>query len=66
MDHSWTVVGIVDRLTHRQARGVERATVTWMRARYVVSWGETHRGEFDDAFPDETPPTARRQGADAA
>jgi hypothetical protein len=32
MDHNWTVVGIVERLTHRQALGVERATITWMRA----------------------------------
>ncbi|TXS44245.1 hypothetical protein [Streptomyces sp. t39] len=34
--------------------------------RYAVSWGETHRSEFDDAFPDEAPPGARSQGADAA
>jgi hypothetical protein len=33
--------------------------------RYAVSWGATHRAEFDDAFPDEAPPAARR-GADAA
>ncbi|MEV4334189.1 hypothetical protein AB0K02_27290 [Streptomyces sp. NPDC049597] len=25
-----------------------------------------HRDEFDDAFPDEAPPTSRHQGADAA
>ncbi|WP_225804180.1 hypothetical protein [Streptomyces sp. NK15101] len=34
--------------------------------RYAVSWGETHRAEFDDAFPDEIPPTGREHGADAA
>ncbi|MFF1269184.1 hypothetical protein ACFVZE_25460 [Streptomyces anulatus] len=32
MDHSWTVVGVVDRLNHRQAVVVERAAITWMRA----------------------------------
>jgi len=32
MHHSWAVVGIVDRLTHRQARDVEQAAIAWMRA----------------------------------
>ncbi|MFE9913079.1 hypothetical protein [Streptomyces clavifer] len=34
--------------------------------RYAAAWGENHRNEFDDAFPDEIPPPARRQEADAA
>ncbi|WP_328940355.1 hypothetical protein OG259_00680 [Streptomyces sp. NBC_00250] len=34
--------------------------------RYAVSWGDTHRTEFDDAFPDEIPPATRERGADAA
>ncbi|MCX4985784.1 hypothetical protein [Streptomyces sp. NBC_00572] len=34
--------------------------------RYAVSWGEIHRAEFDDAFPDEIPPATRERGADAA
>ncbi|MFF7183091.1 hypothetical protein [Streptomyces sp. NPDC008121] len=35
--------------------------------RYAVSWGDAHRTEFDDAFPDEAPPSTRhQQGADAA
>ncbi|MGZ2359925.1 hypothetical protein LRE75_25035 [Streptomyces sp. 372A] len=33
--------------------------------RYAASWGEAHRDEFDDAFPDEIPPTQER-GANAA
>ncbi|MGQ4489736.1 hypothetical protein LRE75_35930 [Streptomyces sp. 372A] len=33
--------------------------------RYATSWGETHGDEFDDAFPDEIPPSQER-GADAA
>lgn len=32
MDHNWTVVGVIERLTRCQARGVERATIAWMRA----------------------------------
>ncbi|WP_405895194.1 hypothetical protein OG612_45035 (plasmid) [Streptomyces sp. NBC_01527] len=32
IEHSWTVVGVVDRLTRRQALSVERAAITWMRA----------------------------------
>ncbi|MER7986744.1 hypothetical protein ABTY53_14245 [Streptomyces noursei] len=27
--------------------------------RYAVAWGEGHRSEFDEAFPDEVPPAAR-------
>ncbi|MCI3928066.1 hypothetical protein [Streptomyces sp. AN091965] len=34
--------------------------------RYAVSWGEQHRAEFDEAFPDEAPPSARAQGTEAA
>ncbi|MFI9122468.1 hypothetical protein [Streptomyces bikiniensis] len=34
--------------------------------RYAASWGEAHRSEFDDAFPDEVPPAGRERGADAA
>ncbi|MFE5948682.1 hypothetical protein [Streptomyces sp. NPDC056480] len=34
--------------------------------RYALSWGETHRAEFDEAFPDEVPPATRERGADAA
>ncbi|MFE9912493.1 hypothetical protein [Streptomyces clavifer] len=34
--------------------------------RYAAAWGENHRNEFDDAFPDEIPPPTRRQEADAA
>lgn len=39
--------------------------------RHAVSWGENHRTEFDEAFPDETPPArpqpaAHHRGADAA
>ncbi|MFJ5680250.1 hypothetical protein [Streptomyces sp. NPDC093097] len=34
--------------------------------RYAVTWGEDHRTEFDDAFPDEVPPTARREEDRAA
>ncbi|MEX0171405.1 hypothetical protein [Streptomyces sp. LMG1-1-1.1] len=34
--------------------------------RYAVSWGEAHRNEFDDAFPDEAPPASGDRGADAA
>lgn len=34
--------------------------------RYALSWGETRRSEFDEAFPDEVPPADRQQGADAA
>jgi hypothetical protein len=34
--------------------------------RYAVSWGEAHRAEFDEAFPDEIPPADRHQGADAS
>lgn len=34
--------------------------------RFAISWGEQHGDEFDDAFPDEMPPAARRQGAEAA
>ncbi|QDQ15944.1 hypothetical protein [Streptomyces spectabilis] len=34
--------------------------------RYAVSWGEQHRGEFDEAFPDEVPPSTRAQGTEAA
>ncbi|MER0444007.1 hypothetical protein ACFYM2_10160 [Streptomyces sp. NPDC006711] len=34
--------------------------------RYALSWGERQRAEFDEAFPDEAPPAARDQGADAA
>lgn len=30
--HSWTVIGVLDRLTHRQALSIERAAITWMRA----------------------------------
>jgi len=32
----------------------------------AVSWGEDHRSEFDEAFPDEVPPADRHQGAAAA
>ncbi|MFD5097407.1 hypothetical protein [Streptomyces albidochromogenes] len=34
--------------------------------RYAVSWSETHRDEFDEAFPDEMPPTNAQRGAEAA
>ncbi|WP_438483724.1 hypothetical protein [Streptomyces sp. S186] len=34
--------------------------------RYAVSWGEDNRAEFDDAFPDEVPPAARRGGGRTA
>lgn len=34
--------------------------------RYAVSWGETHQAEFDDAFPEELPPTSRERGMNAA
>jgi Xaa-Pro aminopeptidase len=34
--------------------------------RYAASWGERHRAEFDEAFPDEVPPAQRERGADAA
>ncbi|MFD8308801.1 hypothetical protein ACFV29_41760 [Streptomyces sp. NPDC059690] len=34
--------------------------------RVAVEWGEQHRDEFDDAFPDEVPPAGRHQGAAAA
>ncbi|MGW0391860.1 hypothetical protein ACWDYJ_13410 [Streptomyces sp. NPDC003042] len=33
---------------------------------YAVTWGEDHRDEFDEAFPDEVPPSSRERGADAA
>ncbi|MGW9595404.1 hypothetical protein ACWHLZ_34535 [Streptomyces chartreusis] len=32
MDHSWTVIGVLARLTHRQALSIERAAIMWMRA----------------------------------
>ncbi|MFJ1874245.1 hypothetical protein [Streptomyces chartreusis] len=32
MDHSWTVIGLLDRLTHRQALSIERAAITRTRA----------------------------------
>lgn len=32
MDHSWTVIGIVDGLTRSKALAIERAAITWMRA----------------------------------
>lgn len=34
--------------------------------RYALSWGDEHRSEFDEAFPDEVPRARRRQGAEAA
>ncbi|MER6046072.1 hypothetical protein ABT168_01015 [Streptomyces sp. NPDC001793] len=34
--------------------------------RHAVSWGEDHRAEFDDAFPDEVPPAGRRGEGRAA
>ncbi|AYG84596.1 Antitoxin Phd [Streptomyces hundungensis] len=34
--------------------------------RYALSWGEHQRAEFDEAFPDEAPPSARNEGVDAA
>ncbi|WP_377267034.1 hypothetical protein [Peterkaempfera sp. SMS 1(5)a] len=34
--------------------------------RYAVTWGEAHRAEFDEAFPDEAPPTGRARGVEAA
>ncbi|AWW43314.1 MULTISPECIES: hypothetical protein [Streptomyces] len=34
--------------------------------RVAVAWGERHRDEFDEAFPDEVPPADRHQGAAAA
>jgi len=42
----------------------ERQRLQFMR--YAISWGELHRDEFDEAFPDEVPPAGRRQGAEAA
>ncbi|MFD5074236.1 hypothetical protein [Streptomyces sp. NPDC058371] len=30
------------------------------------AWADRLRGEFDDAFPDEVPPSERRDGAAAA
>lgn len=32
---------------------------------YALTWGAEHCSEFDDAFPDEVPPS-HRQGAAAA
>jgi hypothetical protein len=32
---------------------------------YALTWGAEHRSEFDDAFPDEVPPS-HRKGAAAA
>ncbi|WP_336317795.1 hypothetical protein [Streptomyces lavendofoliae] len=34
--------------------------------RYAVSWGEAHRAEFDEAFPDEIPRAEERRGGAAA
>lgn len=34
--------------------------------RYALAWGEEHRAEFDEAFPDEAPPARDRRGAEAA
>ncbi|MBD0741082.1 MULTISPECIES: hypothetical protein [unclassified Streptomyces] len=34
--------------------------------RYAVSWGEAHREQFDEAFPEEVPPADRPQGSQAA
>lgn len=34
--------------------------------RYAASWGDQHRAEFDEAFPDEVPPTGSSRGAEAA
>ncbi|MGQ5640743.1 MULTISPECIES: hypothetical protein [unclassified Streptomyces] len=39
------------------------------RKRFVagaVAWADRLRGEFDDAFPDEVPPSGRGGGAAAA
>ncbi|MBN3932939.1 hypothetical protein IQ279_25595 [Streptomyces verrucosisporus] len=33
---------------------------------YAMTWGEEHRAEFDEAFPDEAPPARRTHGAEAA
>lgn len=34
--------------------------------RYASAFGEHHRGEFDDAFPEEVPPAGARRGGTAA
>lgn len=31
--------------------------------RYAAAFGDQHHGEFDEAFPDEVPPAARRGAA---
>ncbi|MDP9616497.1 hypothetical protein [Streptomyces demainii] len=32
----------------------------------ALTWGDEHRAEFDEAFPDEVPPAQRSIGAEAA
>ncbi|MCJ1676451.1 hypothetical protein MTF65_03620 [Streptomyces sp. APSN-46.1] len=34
--------------------------------RYAAAWGEMNRAAFDEAFPDEIPPSTPRSAADAA
>ncbi|MCD0485484.1 hypothetical protein [Streptacidiphilus sp. ASG 303] len=34
--------------------------------RYAAAWGDAHRAEFDEAFPDEAPSAAGPQGVEAA
>jgi uncharacterized protein (DUF1778 family) len=33
--------------------------------RYAAAFGEQHRAEFDEAFPDEVPPASAHRGAAA-
>ncbi|MGP3991495.1 hypothetical protein [Streptomyces sp. 3N207] len=42
----------------------ERQRLLFVRS--AVAWGEQHRDEFDEAFPDEVPPADHHQGAAAA
>lgn len=37
-----------------------------MFVRYAAGFGHDHRGEFDEAFPDEVPPAGGRRGGAAA
>jgi len=42
----------------------ERQRLQFVRT--ATEWSEQHRTEFDEAFPDEIPPDARRPGSAAA
>ncbi|MEU2769327.1 MULTISPECIES: hypothetical protein [Streptomyces] len=59
MDHSWTVVGIVDRLNYRQANAVEKAALAWMRTlsdAVLVADQIPQGGHTETAAADLVPP----------